>query len=268
MNIGLVVAIVCGFVLMKFGLFGELGYEFFLDHHAMMVVFAGTLTAMFIATPLSNLARIGKGIGKMVFLGKQRGPEYIRAILNDVFRAAGQAKTDKNALGTARGSHPFLVEGFRLIADGLLSVEEMSEVLSTRIENYQNSYREDSKVLAGLAKFPPAFGLLGAVTGMIEMLSKLSEGGGTDNMGKALAVALVATFWGIFLANVIFLPLSDYYKKIGEDDLLIRRAIMDGVLMIKRREPIPLIEEKMNSYLPSQRRIRGGKVSEIGRKAG
>ena len=129
----------------------------------------------------------------------------------------------------------------------------MREGLYKRMEYYQRQYLSDAKTLPGLSKFPPAFGLLGAVTGMIGMMGNL--GGGSDVIGRSMAVALVATFWGICLANVVLLPLSDYYKGLAEQDAFVRQIIIDGVLMVKRKEALPLIEEKMNSYLPPNKRL-------------
>jgi chemotaxis protein MotA len=56
-------------------------------------------------------------------------------------------------------------------------------------------------------------------------------------------------------ANVLLLPLSDYYRTLAENDGFIRRMIIDGIMMLKRKEPLPLIEEKMNSYLPPKKRL-------------
>jgi chemotaxis protein MotA len=253
MNFSFLIGLGCAGVLFIFGLFGETKASFFMDKHAMIVVLLGTVTAGLFSAPVSAFWRIVKGFLRMMLMGKPSDAAYVLKIVKNVAEAARAAKTDRNALANFKSVHPFLREGLDLVADGILSEPEVREVLYKRMEYYQRFYLQDARMLQGLAKFPPAFGLLGAVTGMIGMMGHLAEG--AEIIGKSMAIALVATFWGICTANVLLLPLSDYYKSLAESDAFVRQIIIDGVLMVKRKEALPLIEEKLNSYLPPNMRI-------------
>ena len=259
MNRSAMIGLVGAFVLFKWGLFGEVKPSFFMDLHALVVVLVGTLTASFFAAPPGRFISLLAGGVKMIFQGKQHDPEFIRSIVKNVVEAAKQSRTERAGLTRVKCVHPFIKEGLNLVADGILGEFEIVEVMHKRKEFYQRKYLTDAKTLQMMAKFPPAFGLLGAVTGMIGMMSHLQ--GESDRIGQSMAVALVATFWGICTANVVLLPLSDYYRTLAEADAFIRQVIIDGVLMVKRRDALPLIEEKMNSYLDPSMRLRsaGGK---------
>lgn len=268
MNISFLMGLGCAAVLFAFGLFGETKPSFFLDTHAMIVVLLGTVTAGLFSAPARHLFSVFRGFFQMVLFGKNDSSNYVLKVVQNVADAARASKTDRNALANFQCVHPFLKEGLAMISDGILSEPEMREVLNKRMEFYQRHYLNDARLLQNLSKFPPAFGLLGAVTGMIGMMGNL--GGGADLIGRSMAIALVATFWGICLANVVLLPLSDYYKGLAESDAFVRQIIIDGVLMVKRKEALPLIEEKMNSYLPPNKRIAttyGNQAGGAGKKA-
>jgi len=253
MNISFLIGVGCAVILFMFGLFGETRPTFFLDPHAMIVVVLGTITAGLFSTPVGHFFGILKGFFKMMVFGKRSDSAFVLRVVENVAEAARSSKGDRNSLQNFQCVHPFLKEGLSMIADGILSEPEMREVLYKRMDFYQRQYLSDAKTLQNLSKFPPAFGLLGAVTGMIGMMGNLA--GGSDVIGRSMAVALVATFWGICLANVVLLPLSDYYRGLAEQDAFVRQIIIDGVLMVKRKEALPLIEEKMNSYLPPNKRL-------------
>lgn len=258
MNIAFILGVVSAFILCEKGLFGETKVAFFINIHAIVVVGVGTLTAALFSVPLGKLFHILKGTAKMLLVGKQYSPKYVKKLIESILTVAKASKTDRNVFSSTKTAHPFLDEGLRLIADGMLSESELKEVLTRRQQTYSRRYLEESKILLGLSKFPPAFGLLGAVTGMIGMMGKLNSG--PELIGQSMAIALVATFWGILVANLVLLPLSDYYKTLADTDSYIRKIIIDGLVLLKRKEAPPLIEEKMNSYLPPKQRIGQGKA--------
>ena len=117
------------------------------------------------------------------------------------------------------------------------------------MEYFRKSYQSDAKTLNALAKFPPAFGLLGASTGMITMMTNLGKGG-AETIGPAMAIALVATFWGIAVANLILLPLADFAAKAAQDDTHVREMIYEGLLLLKKKESQAYILQVVNGYLP------------------
>src|SRR5665213_2509183 len=107
-----------------------------------------------------------------------------------------------------RKFHPFLIEAYLISARNDMTHAEFKMILQGRRQRFQERNAWEAKILTALAKFPPAFGLLGATTGMIAMMSNLG-GGGKEIIGPSMAIALVATFWGCLL-----------YTSDAADDLL------------------------------------------------
>jgi chemotaxis protein MotA len=122
-----------------------------------------------------------------------------------------------------------------------MNIEQMSELLHAKKDTVVSKYFEDAKLLGSIAKFPPALGLLGASTGMIEMMQKVGGVGGVSEIGQSMAVALVATFWGIGVANFIILPLGDFATRQADESLYMREMIIDVVYMIRKNYDLPLI---------------------------
>lgn len=145
-------------------------------------------------------------------------------------------------------SHPFSREAFELAKKPYLDEEELKTLLLKRNEYFKRNYQSDAKALNALGKFPPAFGLLGATTGMIAMMTQL--GGSPDRIGPAMAIALIATFWGIALANLVILPLADYASKVAQEDQVTRQMIAEAMLLIRKSYDPHLVAERLCTYLP------------------
>lgn len=216
----------------------------FLDPHALTLVVGGTLAAALIAFPIRDIFNLFKFVVLGVLYPKSRNKIQIaKDIL--AFTIKAKINGDKPVDDVC---HPFLAEGFLLIQKNSLSHEEFRTVLGERNLHFKESYGADAKMLNALAKFPPAFGLLGATTGMIAMMSNLGAGG-KDSIGPAMAVALVATFWGIAVANLILLPLADHAAKLAKDDSKVREMMMAGLVLLYEGATPNFIFEVMRSYL-------------------
>jgi chemotaxis protein MotA len=217
----------------------------FLDPHAIILVLGGTAAAALIAFPVKQLFSILDMLFLATLFPKKKN--YLD-VATDIMKVADGAYAGKGILANVE-SHGFLREALKLASNSRMSPAELERVLRKRASFYKRRYQMDYKVLNALAKFPPAFGLLGASTGMIEMMSNLGKGG-TESIGSAMAVALVATFWGIALANLVFLPLADHANKIAADDQGIRDLIIEGTLCIARRDSFDVLFESLISFLP------------------
>jgi chemotaxis protein MotA len=224
--------------------------KIFLDMHAIILVIGGTLASALIAFPMRKILGLVKILFTKVLLNRNVKTEHV---VKEFIEAAQVGKTNPAALATREAPHPFMKEGYQLIAEGVLNEQELKEVLTQRSLFFKKDYTADAKVWLALSKFPPAFGLLGASSGMIAMMANLESQ--KNNVGAAMAVALVATFWGIAFANLILLPLSDYYQKLTADDYNTRCVIVEGLMMLKRKESPLVVTEKLNSHLPLHERV-------------
>lgn len=226
--------------------------KLFLDPHALILVCGGTVAAALIAFPIGKLLSFFNFfISGVLFKRKVSAP----VVGEQIFRAYSFLK-DKNfdQFFTDTHYHPFLVESVKLIAKNEFEDHELDDILETRIEQIKNDYQSDAKILNAIAKFPPAFGLLGASTGMIVMMTRLGSGG-ADTIGPAMAIALVATFWGIAIANMVFLPLSDYATKIAYEEVKQRKMIADAVRAMNNKCTFAFLVEKTLGHVPLSERM-------------
>lgn len=203
-----------------------------LNHHAMILVCGGTIAIAFLSYSTKRLAEVFDFIILgFLFRLKKTESATARDLISCIDRRYNRYPTFK-IVGRI---HPFLDEAFRLLDRQDLEFKHLRSTLLDRRNAVKRRYIEDAKILNAIAKYPPHLGLLGAASGMIEMMTMLGKSG-VDSIGGAMAVALSATLWGIGLNNFIFLPLSDNSMKASEDEIYLRDIIIECVLMMKRGE--------------------------------
>lgn len=250
MNISFVFGIITAALTLWFGVFKTTANPFFyLDAHAMILVCGGTLAAALIAVPLARLIELGDTLLTWPF--RRKVPDY--KIVEELYEVAMYYRKYKDLVSSVEFSHPFIREGFEFVKSDSFNEQQIQSILSKRIIAFKKKLQNDAKILTSLSKFPPAFGLLGATTGMVAMMLNLNVGG-SQKIGSSMAIALVATFWGIGLANLVFLPLADFANKIAQDDSHTRLIIMEGLVLIKHQEEPHVIVELLKSHLSPMER--------------
>jgi chemotaxis protein MotA len=218
----------------------------FLDSHAIILVLGGTLAVTLIAFPLQKLEDI---VSLIIFgvLKKKKATALEQA--KDLVRLANLRFANQPINISNTEKHPFMREALHLLVKEHLDADELKSVLVKRSDFFKKKYTEDAKTLNAIGKFPPAFGLLGASTGMIAMMANIGQGQ-QDKIGDAMAIALVATFWGIAIANFILLPLADFASRVVIEDQHVRYMIIDGIVLIRKGEDPRVVMEKLLAYLP------------------
>lgn len=222
-------------------------YKVFLDGHAALIVIGGTIAASLISFSFSRMTILLKTFFKKV-LGNEKEADHVVAEIIDL--AKGYRENDNYIKQKAPSiKHPFLKEAARLMTEGGIEPADLDEILKKRTRNAYQESEEDAENFKALSKFPPAFGLLGAVMGMVSLMQGLGGADSFSKVGPAMAMALVATLYGIAIANFIFLPLGENLTRINKNDLLIRQMICDAVKQIRMKKHPYMVEETCNSYL-------------------
>jgi chemotaxis protein MotA len=101
-----------------------------------------------------------------------------------------------------------------------------------------------------MGKFAPAFGMLGTLIGLIAMLRNMTGPNMMEQLGPGMAVALVTTFYGVILANLLFTPIATKLERRTEEEVALMNVIMEGVLMLRETHSPSMIEDKLKSYIP------------------
>jgi chemotaxis protein MotA len=224
----------------------------FLDPHAAIIVLGGTTAVGLIIFPFKHFLNIGK-VYIRVITGKANN-EIFKTI--DEIVAIAKAQQSGQALANIAkdAKNHFLRESLELLAKGGFNEDDLDEILEKRVQTQNEEYKQNAATYKVLGKFPPAFGLTGATLGMIALLQGLGQEGAFAKLGPAMSVALVATFYGLVMANVFVIPMGENLAKASQEDLLVRRVVLDGVKLLRAKKHPILVDEYLKSYLrPAQR---------------
>lgn len=232
------IGLVCVASVLYFGVFKEAkSPTMFLNAHAIILVIGGTVAVSFLIYPLDKLASV-IDFFLLGFLFRKE-----RSNINSIYDLVALAKFYSHnpaAILTYSPTHPFIRDAQKLLINPDLTSSHLEYLLKSSRDGYKKKYMADAKMVTAISKFPPALGLLGACTGMIEMMISLGDSG-VAGIGSAMATALTATFWGIGIANFLLLPLSDYAMQTAQEDLYLRNIIIESIMMIKNGIPSEVI---------------------------
>lgn len=230
---------------------GKLGQ--LLQPTAALIVFGGTFGAVMVQFPFSVIVQAAHQL-KGVFVGLD---DPASRLIEDLSRYATKAR--RNGLVSLDGElqaikDPFLRKAMTLAVDGIHSAElrQMME-----LEMDKDSDREDMipKVFEAAGGFAPTIGILGAVIGLIQVMQRLES---INEVGKGIAVAFVATIYGVGSANLFFLPFAGRVKMLMRRKQVLRELMLDGVIAIVERTNPRALESKLGVYLG-----RGTDVSKL-----
>ena len=255
MNFATPVGLLLGGMVVVFTVTGELPNPgILMSKHAALMVLGGTLAATLICFPLNRFFNMFTLFFRAV-LGRNR--HLTLATINEIVSLSEKVNEGQSIEAEIpRIQNEFLRESMELFQGGGLSDEELDEVLHKRVEMQNERYKRDGMTFKIIGKFPPAFGLIGASMGMIALLQGLGQPEAFKTLGPAMSIALVATFYGLVLANFILIPLGENMSHASEEDLVIRRIVVEGVRLIKEEKHPLLVAEYLKSYIPPKERNR------------
>lgn len=229
------------------------GIEYYFDEVAMIIVFGGTLTVTLIAFPIKYIVTFFVAPFKMIFEKKNRYDLAIE-ILVKTAQAATTSKASIRELVDDKKTEPFLKECLELY---LLEIDrnDFKNIMTERI--YRSRQREEEEVglFRKLAKYPPAFGLVGTVLGLVSLMRTVGDGASASEIAMRMALALVATLYGLAFANFILAPLAEHFTHRAEDQKVFRELQVEGLLMIYDKKSPLVIQEMLNSFLDVKDRM-------------
>jgi len=214
---------------------------------ALLVILAGTVGAVVLATPMERLSQLPKLFGKL--FGSSGTMKQKDAVDTIVELAELTRKEGILALETRLPSvkDPFIVNGLKLLIDGADS-NYVAEVLSEDISAMEERHAANAQIFTQAGTYAPTLGVLGAVMGLIAALTELSD---TEALGHAISAAFVATLLGIFTGYVLWHPFANKLKQKSRQEATIRRLMVEGILGICEGQNPRMIEDRMLSQLGS-----------------
>ncbi|MGE0813480.1 MAG: motility protein A [Vicinamibacterales bacterium] len=211
---------------------------------AALVVFGGTLVAVVFSFPLSLLVRTARALAAAF----GRRPESDTALLSRMADYASRARTrGALSLESELGTHddPFLVRALTLLVDGVPAAD-VRHTLKTFSQVREEADAECALVLEAAGGYAPTLGILGAVLGLIQAMEHLSS---PSAVGPGIAVAFVATVYGVGLANLVFLPLATRLRSLARQAALSREVVIEGAVAIQQGMHPTLVDGHLRSLL-------------------
>ncbi len=216
-----------------------------LQFTAGVIVFGGTFGAVFISYPLRDVTGALKGMGKIL----REPPQDPFQIIHQITTYANKARRE-GILSLEREiknvENPFLTKALTMAVDGI-EPHVIREAMESELE-YANEYgKVNTRVFRSAGGYAPTIGILGAVLGLIHVMENLSD---PTKLGAGIAVAFVATVYGVGSANLLFLPFATKLEIRQRHEMITNEMILEGVVALSTGENPRLIEEKLISFLP------------------
>lgn len=214
---------------------------------AALIVLGGTFGACMLQFPMSVAVISFKSIVKAFLEPKGNN----RAVIHEIIRLANKARKEgvislESDVQTI--TDPFLKKALTMAMDGV-EPKVLRETMELEISNLEEEGEQPIKFWQAAGGYSPTIGILGAVLGLIHVMENLSD---PSKLGSGIAVAFVATVYGVGLANLVYLPISGKLKLKSRSQLIAKEIMLVGVISILEGENPRLIDDKLRSYLSRQ----------------
>lgn len=224
----------------------------FLDLPAVLIVGGGTLAVTTISFSLPEVARALRATTEVLVHKSRDAGVSARNALGLADRARQIGVLGLQAELPQLRDDPFLHRAIAMVIDGA-PIDEIERTMTADLEATAARRVACADVLRRAAEVAPAMGLIGTLVGLVQMLGNLDN---PETIGPSMAVALLTTFYGALLANMVFMPLAAKLQRIADLETLINRISVFGAVSIGRQENPRRLESLLNSVLPPGRRVR------------
>lgn len=244
MDIATVIGLILGFAVIVVAIVMGSGPLVFVHVPSMCIVIGGMLCSVMIHFSLKQFLSIFSII-KKTFLTKVRSPnEIIRQMVNyaAISRRDGALALEEQMRRIDDG---FMIKGLQMLVDGQ-DEESIRGMMGLEIQYLQERHSGGKKILEFMGASAPAFGMIGTLIGLVQMLQNLSS---PDQIGAGMAVALITTFYGALLANLVFIPLAGKLGIYSKAEALAMEMTVEGICTISRGENPTVVREKMQTFI-------------------
>ncbi len=218
---------------------------------SLVLVLGGTFATTLLNYPLRDLLSMLATV-KNAFLEEAASLEFlIERLVNMAYVARREGVLSLEPFA-AQADDAFLAKGIRLAIDGL-SPEVLRDVLATEISCMEERHAQGQSILYAMAAYAPAFGMIGTLIGLVQMLSSMTD---PARIGSGMAQAILTTLYGAVLANVVFLPAAGKLKVRTANEVLRKEIAIEGVLAIQSGDNPRVVEEKLHAFVPPATRHR------------
>lgn len=254
MDFATIIGLIGGIGIVLYAILSGGSLDTFVNVPSMLIVFGGGFAATIMRFPLSNaFSSLALG-GSACFKHKAVSPvDMTNEIckLADIIRKEGPLGLEGIDI-----SDPFLSKGTQYVADGY-DANFMRETMEKERDLYLERLDEAQRMYKMLGDAGPAFGMIGTIVGLVQMLSAMDD---PAAIGPAMAVALLTTLYGAMLANLICLPMADKLSNKIAIEEVNQSLVIDGVMQLRDNKAPALIRELLESYMTAKQKVTGAEA--------
>jgi len=249
MDIATIIGILLGFMVITTSIVAGGGWQIFIHLPSLALTVGGMLCATLIHFSLPQFLGIFSIVKKTIITKIPPQSELIQKMVNyaAISRRDGPLALEQEIQNT---DNMFFAKGLQMLVDGQDS-ESMRNLLSLEIDKLGDRHTTGKKILEFMGASAPAFGMVGTLIGLVQMLRNLSS---PDQIGAGMAVALLTTFYGAFAANLLFIPLAGKLGIYSKAETTAMEMIVEGVCAMAEGDNPTSIREKMQAFVSHSRR--------------
>lgn len=225
--------------------------KLFWDLPSIFITVGGSFCTIMISFPMDNIRKLPQAL-KNAFFNKQMPVQDIMEKFIELSKRArkeGLLSLDDEIESI---NDDFFKNGIQMVVDGI-EPEVVRETLELEISAMEKRHAASINLLKAWAGYGPAYGMLGTLIGLVQMLGNLNDPG---SLGPGMAKAIITSFYGSVMANFIFGPLSNKLELKSEQESEVREMMLEGVLSIQSGVNPRILEDKLKTYLPPEDRLK------------
>jgi len=249
MDIATIIGILLGFVVITSAIVTGGGWQMFIHLPSLGITIGGMLCATLIHFSLPQFLGIFSVIKNTIITKIPPQSELIQKMVNyaAISRRDGPLALEQEIQKT---DNLFFAKGLQMLVDGQES-DTINEIMSMEIQYLQDRHSIGKKILEFMGSAAPAFGMIGTLIGLVQMLRSLDS---PESIGAGMAVALITTFYGALSANLVFIPLAGKLGLYSKAESTVMEMIVEGVCAIARGDNPTAVREKIQLFVSQGRR--------------
>jgi len=249
MDVATIIGTLLGFLVVVGAIVAGGGAAMFFNVPSLAITIGGMLCATLIHFSLPQFLGIFSIVKKTIIT---KIPSQTNLIQQMVNFAAINRRDGTLALEPEIGklNDHFFAKGLQLLVDGQ-DPESMRDLLTPEIQYLQERHSKGKKILEFMGASAPAFGMIGTLIGLVQMLRNLNS---PDQIGQGMATALLTTFYGAFAANLVFIPLAGKLGIYSKEESIFMEMVLEGICAIAQGDSPTIVRERMQAFVSHGRR--------------
>lgn len=242
------IGIVLGLIMVMFAIAtnsGISGAVYFIQAASIFVVFGGLTAAILINFSMAEVKLLPK-VFKEAFRQEQQDlPTLINTFVSLSTKARREGLLALEA-SLEEVNDPFIRKGVLLAVDGI-EPDIIKDIMMAEVVAMEERHRKGRAIIEKCGEYAPAWGMIGTLIGLVLMLQNLND---PSTLGPNMAIALLTTFYGSLLANLVFIPMASKLGNKTEGEIFVKQIIVEGVIGVQSGQNPKILEEKLSAFLP------------------